>query len=159
MSATVIASAAKFLLGGLFETLKHRRAVKAEERRGELELKKASNSARIQRAQTGDNHAAAMDLESVGQRGWKDDFLLLLTTLPVVLLFIAPLYELVIAEHYRAGDLQRAVMARFTALKATPEYYWWALAAIYIDTFGFRRMLRTAVEAWAGKRMFGKGQG
>lgn len=156
MSATVIAAAGKFLVGGLFDFFKHKREVKAEQRRGELELKKASNDSRIQRAQSGDDHAAAMDLESIGQRGWKDDFLLILTTLPLVLLFTAPLYELAIAERYQMGNLQAAVMAGFTALKATPEYYWWALAIIYIDTFGFRRMLRTAVEAWAGKLITNK---
>lgn len=152
MSATALA-VGKFVFGGIFDWLKHRRELKAEERQGELALKKANNQARIQRAQSGDDHAAAMDRASAGQRGWKDDFLLLLTTLPVLLLFAAPIYELWIAETYRPGDLQAAVMAGFTALKATPEYYWWALAAIYIDTFGFRRMLRTAVETWAGKAL------
>ncbi|WKD48338.1 hypothetical protein [Microbulbifer spongiae] len=156
MSATVLASAGKFVLGGLLDFFKHRREVKAEQRRGELALKKAANNARIARAQSGDDHAAAMDLESAGQRGWKDDYLLLLTTLPMVLLFAAPLFELVMATHYQRGDLQRAVQAGFSALKATPEFYWWGLGAVYIDTFGFRRMLRTAVETWAGQRMFGK---
>ncbi|MFC6633533.1 hypothetical protein [Microbulbifer taiwanensis] len=156
MSATAIVAAGKFLFGGVMDYFRHKRELKAEERRGELELRKVSNQARIDRAQSGDDHAAAMDRESVGQRGWKDDFLLIITTLPVVLLFVAPLYELAVAEQYRVGDLQRAVMAGFTALKATPEYYWWALALIYIDTFGFRRMLRTAVENWAGKVMPGK---
>ncbi|WP_299940123.1 hypothetical protein [uncultured Microbulbifer sp.] len=153
LSAGALAAAGKFIFGGLMDHFKHKREVKSEERRGELQIKRARTDAQIKRAHSGDEHAAAMDLESAGQRGWKDDYLLLLTTLPMVLLFVAPLFELAIAESYQIGDLQAAVNAGFHALKSTPEFYWWGLAAVYIDTFGFRRMLRQVVEGWARKRI------
>jgi hypothetical protein len=153
LSASAVVTAGKFIFGGLIDYFKHKREVKSEERRGELEIKRARTDAQIKRVQDGDEHAAAMDLESAGQRGWKDEYLLILTTLPMVLLFVAPLFELAIAQSYQAGDLQAAVNAGFQSLKSTPEYYWWGLAAVYIDTFGFRRMLRQVVEGWTRKRM------
>ncbi|MFA0810848.1 hypothetical protein [Microbulbifer epialgicus] len=146
-------AAGKFIFGGLMDHFKHKREVKSEERRAELEIRRARTEAQIKRVNDGDAHAAAMDLASAGQRGWKDDYLLILTTLPMVVLFIAPLFELAIAQSYQTGDLQAAVDAGFHSLKSTPEYYWWGLAAVYIDTFGFRRMLRQVVEGWATKRI------
>ncbi|MCO1336395.1 hypothetical protein MO867_18845 [Microbulbifer sp. OS29] len=153
ISASVVLAGVKFIFGGLVDLVKHKRQVKAEEQRGELEVKRARNNAEIKRALNGDEHAAAMDFKSADQRGWKDDYLLILTTLPMVLLFVAPLLELVIASSYQLGELQAAVNAGFRSLQATPEYYWWGLAAVYIDTFGFRRMLRQVIEGWAAKRL------
>lgn len=114
------------------------------------ELQKAEHEAHIKRIAEGDAHAARLDEISIAQRGWKDEYLLLLTTLPLVLLFAAPLLQLQSVE-----GLQAAVIAGFEALKLTPEYYWYALAIIYIDTFGFRRMLRVAFEAFVKKKFGG----
>lgn len=111
-----------------------------------LEIDSAEVVAKIERIKSGDEHAASLDRESIKQRGWKDDYLLLLTTLPLVLLFIGPLVGV---------DFQTPVKDGFTALKETPEYYWYALAIVYIDTFGFRRMLRVAFENWVTKKFGG----
>ncbi|PKH05237.1 hypothetical protein [Moritella sp. Urea-trap-13] len=74
----------------------------------------------------------------MNDRGWKDEYLLLLTTAPLILCSL-PDY----ADYVNQG---------FTALDTVPEYYWYGLAMVYIDTFGFRRMLRTAMEQWVNKR-------
>jgi len=102
-------------------------------------IEEAQVAATIKRIESGDEHAAMLDKESIKQRGWKDDYLLILTTLPLVALFVGPFIGL---------DLQTKVEAGFTALAKTPEYYWYALGIIYIDTFGFRRMVRVAFEKW-----------
>jgi hypothetical protein len=119
--------------------------------KSEIALK--TTEAQIKRVVEGDGHAAGMDQGSLGQRGWKDDYLLILTTMPIVLLFVGPLWEMVfMAATYVKGDLTLAVLGGFTAMGTTPEYYWYALGMIYIDTFGFRRMLRVAIEGWAKKK-------
>jgi len=124
-----------------------RKKVKVE---GEMRIAEAKTTATIQRIESGDTNAAIMDQISAQNRGWKDDYLLLLTTAPLALLFIGPIFELIfIQTTYTAGGMTDAVMEGFLCLENTPEYYWYALGLIYIDTFGFRRMLRTAVEGWA----------
>jgi len=104
------------------------------------ERKTAEHEATVKRITQGDNSAAELDRVSIVQRGWKDEYLLLITTAPLVLLFIAPIFGV--------AGLTEAVTAGFESLKQTPEFYWWALAVVYIDTFGFRRMVRVAVEHW-----------
>lgn len=110
---------------------------KAQERADKLEDAKVTGA--IKRIENGDNNAAKLDELSIATRGWKDEYLLILTTAPVILCFV-PDYS-----HY--------VKQGFDVLKeSVPEYYWYALALIYIDTFGFRRMLRVAVEHWLNKK-------
>jgi len=98
------------------------------------ETKREQHQAKIARIRAGDDNAAELDKLSMASRGWKDEYLLLVTTWPIVASFIPPLVPY--------------VAAGFEALKTMPEYYWYILAGIYIDTFGFRRMLRVAVERW-----------
>lgn len=112
---------------------------KAQERDDKLELAKID--AQIKRLQSGDESAAKLDELSIKQRGWKDEYLLILTTLPLGLSFIP--------------DWAHIVDAGFTALDGVPEYYWYALGMIYVDTFGFRRMVRVAFEHWLQKRLGG----
>lgn len=95
--------------------------------------------AKTQRAVSGDKSAATLDNQSIAQRGWKDEYLLLITTAPLILCFL-PDYS-----HY--------VELGFESLKKVPEYYWYGLGMVYIDTFGFRQMLRMAFEQWLSKRV------
>ena len=126
------------LVTGGFSAFKAVRQNKADEIRQDGVLKAAVSEAKAKRAAAGDNNAAALDELSIGQRGWKDEYLLLITTAPLILSFI-PDYA-----HY--------VQSGFDSLNAVPEYYWYGLGMVYVDTFGFRRMLRTAMEQWVSKR-------
>lgn len=112
---------------------------KAQERDDKLE--QAKIDARIKRLETGDETASKLDELSIKQRGWKDEYLLILTTIPLGMSFIP--------------DYAPVVQMGFIALEKTPEYYWYALGMIYIDTFGFRRMVRAAFEHWLQKRFGG----
>lgn len=113
------------------------------------ELKVVKHAAEVKRLTQGDEAATELDRLSIQQRGWKDDYLLLITTAPLVLVFVGPLFGI--------EGLEEAVQQGFAALAAMPEYYWYALAIIYIDTFGFRRMLRVAVEHWLESKFGGGG--
>ncbi|BDU37153.1 hypothetical protein [Vibrio nigripulchritudo] len=46
-------------------------------------------------------------------------------------------------------------LSKFTKPLEIIRDYWYVLAMIYIDTFGFRRMLRVGFEHWLDKR-FGR---
>ncbi len=103
-------------------------------------IEEAKTTATIERIKSGDEQAANLDALSLKDRGWKDDYLLLITTIPVLLAFVP--------------DLAPYVKQGFDVLKASvPDYYWYALGMIYIDTFGFRRMLRVAFENWINKKL------
>lgn len=127
-------------------------AVKGHFERSE-QLKAAKHSAEVKRIQAGEDQAGKLDEMSMGERGWKDEYLLLITTAPLVLLFLAPLLSV-----NNVAEVQQAVKMGFNALEATPEYYWYALAAIYIDTFGFRQAFRVGFEHWLKSRFGGSQQ-
>ena len=50
-------------------------------------------------------------------------------------------------------DWVQYVDAGFLALNNVPEYYWYALGMIYIDTFGLRGILRVTFEHWLDNRL------
>lgn len=128
----------------------HKNAMKEEDQRAALELRKAKNVARIERTKSADEAAGALDAVTVAARGFKDEILMALTMSPVVLLFVSPFVDLVKADtEYQPGQLQAAVMAGFTALNAVPAWYAALVLVIFIDTYGLRRLLRTAIESFA----------
>lgn len=121
---------------------KDKQANKAKKQERADRVEETKVNAQIKRIENGDNNAAKLDELSIADRGWKDDYLLILTTAPILLAFI-PEYSVYVKDG-------------FTALQdSVPEYYWYALAMIYIDTFGFRRMLRVAIEHWVSKKAGG----
>ncbi|WP_133296202.1 hypothetical protein [Zooshikella ganghwensis] len=93
------------------------------------ELKQAIHNKQLDEIQQGNISASELDSLSIQSRGWKDDFLLIITVTPLVLCFVPEM-----SDHIKNG---------FQALNASvPEWYMLALALVYIDTFGFRRILR-----------------
>ncbi|WP_262415371.1 hypothetical protein [Vibrio sp. SCSIO 43132] len=113
-----------------------------EERQQHAEIKRELHSKRLEGIRQGNISASDLDALSVKTRGWKDEYLLILTTIPVLLCFIP--------------DYAQYAYAGFDALEKVPDYYWYLLAGIYIDTFGFRRMLRNTFEKWIEKKLSGK---
>jgi hypothetical protein len=126
------------LVTGGFSAFRAVRENKADEIKQDGVLKAAVSRAKAKRVAEGDTNAAKLDEISMNDRGWKDEYLLLLTTAPLILCFIP--------------DYANYVSLGFDSLDKVPEYYWYGLAMVYIDTFGFRRMLRTAMEQWVNKR-------
>ncbi|KXF81194.1 hypothetical protein [Enterovibrio coralii] len=127
------------LVGGYF---KDRQTIKARKQARQDKLEEAITTAQTRRIEQGDANAAELDRLSIAQRGWKDEYLLILTTLPVLLAFVPSLAPYVGSGFHALAD-------------NVPEYYWYALALIYIDTFGFRRMLRVAIEHWLAHKTKG----
>ena len=119
---------------------------------GEYLLKQAQIDSQVKRLEAGDNAAISLDQLSFQHRGWKDEYLLLFTTAPVLILFLAPLVDLILlSNNYQAGALSAAVIAGFTALNQTPDWYLVALALVFVDTLGFRRLLRGFIENKLGQ--------
>ncbi|OOF25718.1 hypothetical protein [Salinivibrio sp. IB872] len=103
----------------------------AKQRRAERKdrIEEAKTQAAIKRVENGDHHAADLDLISLKTRGIKDDVIVFLWITPIVMSFVPSA-----VDDMRAG---------FTVLASLPEYWWYGGALIFIDTFGFRRLLRS----------------
>lgn len=102
------------------------------------ELAQAQHQARVKRLENGDTNATNLDLISLKTRGVKDEFILLVVFIPLILSFIP--------------DYAPTVQAGFEALEQVPEFYWYVVAAVVIDTFGFRSMVRYLLESLVMKR-------
>ena len=129
---------AGLLLNGVFDFFKHRNQRKLIERQDEFKIKHAETKAKIQRIQSSDTAAINMDVLSANNRGWKADYLLLIVTIPLILSFI-PFMVIYVTEG-------------FEALEKVPEWYMWVLLGVFIDTFGFRRVLRLVLEKYISKK-------
>ena len=104
------------------------------------ELKDAKHKAEVSRIARIDEQQGEIDLISVQNRGWKDEYLLLLTTIPFIGVFFP--------------TIRPWVADGFLAMQTTiPEYYWYALAAVYIDALGFRQLCRAGIETFIGMRI------
>ena len=134
------------------ERSKQKANLKSMELSGEYRLKQAQIDSQVRRVEAGDNSAISLDQLSFQHRGWKDEYLLLFTTAPVLILFFAPLVDLILlSDSYQAGALSAAVIAGFTALNQTPDWYLVALGLVFVDTLGFRRLLRGFIENKLGQ--------
>lgn len=105
---------------------------KAEALKRQDELEAAKHQAKVKQLAAGDTNAANLDELSIKERGYKDDFILLVVFIPLLLSFF-PDY----APHVEAG---------FDALQDIPDYYWYVVGAVVIDTLGMRSMLRYLLE-------------
>lgn len=106
------------------ETLKVEQQDKQFERQHELNIKKAD--AGIELAKQGIQVEAGWDITAQRQMQytWKDEYLVIIFTLPLILAFIP--------------ELQPYVKEGFNAIKETPEWYRYSVMGIVMATFGLR---------------------
>lgn len=107
------------------QQLKHELAL--EKIRGEVEYEKANTAAWLKLAE----HDANWELAQISNSGWKDEFVLLLLSIPLVLVFIPP--------------LQPYVLNGFAVLAQCPDWYRWLVMVIFSAIYGVR-IYRRATE-------------
>ncbi|CAK1938218.1 MULTISPECIES: hypothetical protein [Vibrio] len=132
----MIGAIANLITGGI-DAYKQHGLNKANALKRQDELEQERHRAQVKRLQSGDEKAADLDRVSLKDRGLKDEFILLVVFVPLILSFI-PDY----AEYVQEG---------FKALEFVPEYYWYIVGAVVIDTFGFRSMVRYLLEFFSFK--------
>lgn len=94
--------------------------VKLEKLRGKAEYERQ----KTQRASESEGRDHEWELESIHNSGWKDEWVLVILSIPMVCVFIP--------------WTQAAVLAGFAALETTPSWYRWLVMVIYAATFGIR---------------------
>lgn len=98
--------------------LKHQREL--EKIRGKIEYEKA----KTQRASESEGRDHEWELESIRNSGWKDEWVLVLLSIPLVLVFIP--------------YTQETVLQGFNTLAETPDWYRWMTISIFCAIYGIR---------------------
>lgn len=112
-------------LGGkVVEAIDSRGQRKHEQKVQALELERLRHEKQIELIQNGQKLDNAWELEQIKNSGWKDEFVLLLLSIPLVMSFIP--------------EMQPYVVEGFVALSATPEWYQWLILAVFTAVYGIR---------------------
>ncbi len=91
-------------------------------------IEEAKVLAKIERIKSGDISSTELDAISLRKDSWKDEILLIIAVLPLVMVFFPQSVYL--------------VSEGFDSLELVPDWYMYIILGLYIDTFGFRRMIR-----------------
>lgn len=100
-----------------------RKKVKLE---GDLKIAQAKTEATITRLQTKQEADIAWENLSIQNSGWKDEYLTILLSIPIVMCFIP--------------YLNSYVFAGFAALDKCPEWYKWCFMIVVASSFGYRKV-------------------
>lgn len=119
------------LIGIGRDWLEGKRKLKQVELEGKVELAKATNTARVQYAQTQQAADNNWDLKSIENSGWKDEWFTILLSIPMVMCFI-PGGAAYVAEGFRALD------------ESTPDWYQVAFLVAVGSAFGVKKLSELA---------------
>lgn len=92
----------------------------------ELRVNEAVTTAKIEAVKQGDLSAAQWEHLQVQNSGWKDEWFVVVLSIPLIMCFIP--------------GLEGYVMQGFNVLSATPEYYQWMVGIAVSASFGYRKL-------------------
>ena len=121
---SILGSVLGNLGGKVVEAIDSRGQRKHEQKVQALELEKLRHSKQIELIQSGQQLDNAWELQQIKNSGWKDEFVLLLLSIPLVMSFIP--------------EMQPYVVEGFAALSTTPEWYQWLILAVFTAVYGIR---------------------
>lgn len=103
--------------------------IKKQELEQEVELKKlegkiAYEQAKTARAEASEGRDHEWELESIRNSGWKDEWVLLILSVPLVLVFIPA--------------TQPYIAVGFDHLQGTPDWYRWMTMMVFGAVYGIR---------------------
>lgn len=105
----------------------NREEIKRAEHDAKIETTKAETSARIEYLKTKQQMDGEWELESIRQSGWKDEWVTILVSIPLVLCFIP--------------GMDTYVTRGFASLQNTPEWYQWSVLIVIASAFGVRKLV------------------
>jgi len=124
MWAKIIATLTGQTVEAVLEYKSQKRQLKADIEMETLRGKAAWERAKTERASESEGRDHEWELESIRNSGWKDEYVLIVMSLPMILSFIP--------------FTQPFVVSGFEALNGTPLWYRTIVASIYLATFGLR---------------------
>ena len=108
---------------GALERWQERKTVAQE---GKIAIARATTSAKIERMQTKQEGDIAWEVTSIENAGWKDDWFVVILSIPATMCFIPGL-----APYVERG---------FAALEGCPPWYKWAFLVAVASSFGYRKL-------------------
>lgn len=112
-------------LGGkVIDAISARGERKHVEKVRELEIEQARHQTKLEIAMRGQEMDNSWELEQIRNSGWKDEFVLLIISIPLILSFIPGT-----VDYVEAG---------FAALEKTPQWYQWLILAVFAAIYGIR---------------------
>lgn len=124
---SIIGSAVGSIFSMGTEYVKASQARKTATLEHELGIQKAKTNAQIKKIESSQEADIAWEKTSLDQSGWKDEFLLILYSIPLVLCFIPAM-----ADYVERG---------FQVLKETPTWYQYSLGLMVASSFGHKKIL------------------
>ena len=121
---SILGSVLGNLGGKVVEAIDSRGQRKHEQKVQALELEKLRHEKQIELIQSGQKLDNAWELEQIKNSGFKDEFVLFLLSIPLVMSFIP--------------EMQPYVVDGFAALSQTPEWYQWLILAVFTAIYGIR---------------------
>lgn len=118
-----------------------RQELKKIKNAGAIKLAQTKIDAKIRQLSSDSENAGDLDRIALENAGWKDEFLLIVVTLPAIMAFIPGM-----VSYVEDG---------FKALENMPEYYQYMFAGVFIYVFGFKRIMLKVINAAIAAR-FGK---
>ena len=123
---SVIGGVLKTAAGPVTEWIKGKQAIKAAKVDAEITVIQ-SRAKHIQTMATKDQDAEIdWNLAQIKNSGWKDEYLLLLFSIPLVMCFI-PGYD-------------QYVVKGFVALDGCPEWYQWSISIMVAAAYGYQKI-------------------
>lgn len=118
---SLIAPAAKFVFGGIVDSIKQKRLIEQRENAAEHNLQLATIQAKITKAQKD----GEWEVEAVKNSGWKDEAMFVIVMAPLIACFVPGF------SHY--------VVEGFQALDASlPEWWRWMVMATVGVSYGLK---------------------
>ena len=105
--------------------LKQKQQLKHDYKLAKMKSKIAAERAREERAKQADSNEHAWGMLLIQQSGWKDEFVLLVISVPLIMCFIPKM-----APYVSDG---------FEALKNTPMWYQGIVVTVFLAVYGLRK--------------------
>ena len=121
---SVIANLIGNIGGNVVEAVDNRGKRKHEDRMKAMEIEEMRHKKQLEMVIRGQEMDNSWELEQIKNSGWKDEFVLLLLSIPLILSFIP-------------GTVGY-VEAGFEALSKTPQWYQWLILAVFAAIYGIR---------------------
>lgn len=112
----------KFVLTPIIEHFQHKRELKQLERETELAMKAEKLNSVLRREESAQEARQNYDIEAIKNSGWKDEYLVIILSIPLIGCFVP----------FLADD----ILAGFKILEQTPEWYRLAVGVMITAVFG-----------------------
>lgn len=120
----IVSDLIKGLTGPVSDYLKARTEAKSKERIRKMELEDALHNRKVELISQGLAADATWEIEQIRNSGWKDEYVLVILSIPLIGTFIP--------------GINGYILAGFLTLEQTPDWYRWLILLIFTAIYGIR---------------------